>query len=219
MIQYKGVVFDINGTLLWDTGLHNQAWDIFLQRYGFSLTDQEKNEIIHGRNNQLIFPVIFHQEMSTKELEGYVSEKEAIYRELCVKKGIDFAPGAVDFIGFLKDNNVLCAVATASGKENVDFYCTHLHLDKLIDKRLIIFNDGSYRSKPDPHIFLAAIQEMGLKSRDVIIFEDSQAGIIAASRANPGKVIIVNSTGGNYDSFGFETITSFDQVNRNIFET
>ena len=99
-MKYRGVIFDFNGTLLWDTGLHNRAWDIFLLRHHLSLTDKQKNEKIHGRNNELIFQDIFERNMSSAEIAGFVSEKESIYRELCLADGIDFAPGAVDFMRF-----------------------------------------------------------------------------------------------------------------------
>lgn len=38
----KGVIFDFNGTLFFDTHLHNRAWDIFLDRYSLMLQDVEK---------------------------------------------------------------------------------------------------------------------------------------------------------------------------------
>jgi beta-phosphoglucomutase len=216
-MSFCGAVFDFNGTLLWDTGLHNQAWDIFLQKHQLSLTDKQKNEKIHGLNNEVIFPAIFKRELSTREIDRFVSEKEFIYRELCLENGIDFAPGAVDLIKFLNLKRIAVAIATASGKENVDFYIRHLRLDELVDRRLIIYNDGRFRSKPDPDIFLTTIKLMGLNSDEVVIFEDSLAGIEAAARAKPGKVIIVNSTNGNYSHFDYDVITSFNQVDRDIF--
>lgn len=46
-MKIKGVIFDFNGTLFWDTTLHNKAWDIFLERHSFELSDNEKNEKKH----------------------------------------------------------------------------------------------------------------------------------------------------------------------------
>jgi beta-phosphoglucomutase-like phosphatase (HAD superfamily) len=217
MRKFRGVVFDLNGTLIWDTRLHNQAWDTFLARHNLVLSDHQKNEKIHGRNNELIFPAIFERELSAAEIAHYISEKEAIYRDLCIRGGIGFAPGAVDFIRFLKGVQVPVAIATASGRENVDFYNRYVGLGNLVDERLIVYNDGSYRSKPDPHIFLEAIKRLHLDSRQIIIFEDSLAGIEAARRANAGSIIIVNSNQENYTQFGYRVITSFDQVDRNFF--
>jgi len=81
----------------------------------------------------------------------------------------------------------------------------------------VIYNNNRIRSKPDPEIFEIAIRVLGLKCEDVVIFEDSVAGITAAERAKPARVIIVNSTGNDYSNFGFEVITDFTQVDRDIF--
>ena len=217
MRKFNGVVFDLNGTLLWDTRLHNQAWDTFLARHKLALTDHEKDIKIHGLNNELIFPAIFNRQLSAAEIANYITEKEAIYRELFVKSGIDFAPGAIDLIHFLRKIRVSVAIATASGRENVDFYIRHLRLDELVDPQFIVFNDGSYKSKPDPDIFLAAIHRLKLESNQVVIFEDSIAGIEAARRANAGKIFIVSSNREDHPTSDDEVITSFDQVNRDIF--
>lgn len=216
-MTYKGVIFDFNGTLLWDTGLHNQAWDIFLERYHMPLSDQQKNEIIHGKNNHLIFETLFSRKMTLEESGKYINEKERIYRDLCVESGIGFAPGALEFIDFLKKHNIKCAIATASGKENIDFYIDHFKLGSVIDVKNITYDNNMIRSKPDPEIFEIAIRKLGLKSQEVIIFEDSLAGITSALRSKAGKVFIVNSMNGKFDQFDLDIITDFNQVNRELF--
>jgi len=32
-MKYKYVIFDFNGTLYWDTHLHNEAWNRFLEKH------------------------------------------------------------------------------------------------------------------------------------------------------------------------------------------
>jgi beta-phosphoglucomutase-like phosphatase (HAD superfamily) len=216
-VKLKGVIFDFNGTLLWDTSLHNHAWDIFLERYHLTLTDEEKDRRIHGKNNELIFPDIFGRQMNIDEINHFIEEKESIYRDLCVEKKITFAPGAVEFIEFLRSANISYSIATASEIGNVNFYISYLKLDRLIDPSFILFNDGSYKSKPDPDMFLAAIRTIGVSASESLIFEDSYAGIKAAQAAKPGKVIIVNSMNRDYSDFREEIITNYNQVNRNDF--
>lgn len=214
---YKGVIFDFNGTLLWDTAMHNKAWDMFLDRHAVLLTDVEKNEIIHGRNNEDIFPDLFGRPMSAEEIAQYIHEKEAIYRELFVADPLDFAPGAVEFIRFLNERGAGVAIATASGWENVDFYLSYLKLGKLVKEQHIIYNNGRLKSKPHPEIFEKALASLGLKGQEAVIFEDSIAGIRAAENAGAGKVVIVNSANGDYSTYSHQVITSFDQVDRHLF--
>jgi beta-phosphoglucomutase len=216
-MKLKGVVFDFNGTLLWDTALHNKAWNIFLQRYNLKMTDEEKNKRIHGRNNELIFQDIFNKDLTPQEILNFIEEKESIYRDICRQVRIDLAPGARDFIAFLKKNGISFAIATASEIGNVNFYIEFLNLDKLIDPKYILYNDGSYKSKPDPDMFLSAIHVLNLEPDEAVIFEDSNAGIEAALAAKPGKVIIVNSTQRDYSRFDADVISHFSQVSHSLF--
>ena len=59
LMKYNAVVFDLNGTLIWDTALHNRIWDDFLERHSIFLSDEEKNRKIHGKPNQDILKALF----------------------------------------------------------------------------------------------------------------------------------------------------------------
>jgi beta-phosphoglucomutase len=215
--KYSGVVFDFNGTIFWDTKLHNQAWDIFLPKHNLNLTDEEKTKYLHGKTNKEIFSILFDKELNEDELQNYILEKETIYQELCQKSGLDFAPGAIDFINFLKANKVEYAIATSSGKENIDFYLSYLHLEKWFTLNHIVYNNGKMKSKPDPEIFITAINRLGKNPDEIVIFEDSYAGIEAAEKAGAGKIIIVNSNGDDYNKYGYDIISGFEQVDKSIF--
>ena len=78
----KGVVFDFNGTLFWDTKLHNEAWDIFLEKSGIRLTDREKVEKIHGKNNKDIISSLFPGQLAREEISELSIEKERNYQKI-----------------------------------------------------------------------------------------------------------------------------------------
>ena len=101
----KAVIFDFNGTLVYDTHLHDEAWDIFLKRYEMNLSEAEKSEKIHGKNNAQIFRGFFDPNLSPEMVEHYTIEKESIYQTLYRKEGIELAPGATDFLSYLKRPN------------------------------------------------------------------------------------------------------------------
>ena len=214
---YKGVVFDFNGTLFWDTGFHDQAWDTFLHRYGLSLTDNEKHETLHGKNNKDILETLFGRQLPYDEITRFVIEKEAIYQQICLQQKMELAPGAVDFLNFLMSNNIQHTIATASGIENVDFYFEHLGLSNWFNRSEVVFNNGSIKGKPDPEIFLTAMRAMNLDPRDAVIFEDSVTGITAAENSHAGKIIIVNSAGADYSRWNHTIIQNFSDVDRSIF--
>lgn len=216
-MKIKGVVFDFNGTLFWDTKLHNQAWDLFLAKNGIVLTNEEKNKKIHGKNNKDILTNIFFKPLSKSEIKQLTIEKENIYQKLCLQTNMELAPGAKEFLIFLRSSNIPYTIATASGIENVDFYFRHLALNDFFDRSKIVFNDGQIPSKPNPQIFQKAIKILEIQNDETLIFEDSIAGIMAAENANAGTIIIVDSNNDDYNKWDHQKIKNFNEVDRTMF--
>jgi len=217
--MFKGAVFDFNGTLFWDTHLHNEAWDIFLLRHEIYLSDEEKLKVLHGKNNELIIEELFGNKLTPGEARELYLEKENIYQKMCIDRNMDLAPGVISLLDFLKTLRFPMTIATASGIENVEFYFEYLDLEKWFRRVSVSYNDGATKSKPDPEIFIKAINKLGISPEKTVIFEDSVAGIKAAESSGAGKVIIVSSTAFDYSSFPHEVITDFDHVDRRIFNS
>lgn len=214
---YTAVIFDFNGTLLWDTPYHDQAWDVFLHKHGIKLSVAEKAQKIHGKPNRDIFKSLFESDLSEAEIHEMTQEKEKLYRDICQRLELNLAPGADDFIGFLNSNKIPFAIATSSGWENVSFYIEKMKLEKWIPLENIIFDNGSFRGKPHPDIFLKAMEKLQQAPENVVIFEDSPTGLKAAENAKAGKIIIVDSAEGDYDNFSHEKINHFNQVDKKLF--
>lgn len=216
---FSGVVFDFNGTLFWDTKLHNKAWDIFLTRHKLYLSDEDKFLKMHGKNNKDLLIEFFGQSISDVRIQEYIMEKEGLYQELCLQTDMQLAPGAIDFLNFLKDNKIPFTIATASGKENVDFYFQHLPLSDWFNYDKVIYNNGEIKGKPDPQIYHLAMQAIGKQPADVIVFEDAVAGLQSARNADAGKIIVVDSNDDDYTDWQqYQIIKNFDEVDRSQFK-
>lgn len=216
---YSGVVFDFNGTLFWDTKLHNRAWDIFLTRHNLYLSDEDKFAKMHGKNNKDLFLSFFGKDLTDAEIKAYTLEKELLYQQLCLQTDMALAPGLTDFLSFLKDNSIPYAIATASGKENLDFYFEHLDVARWFDYDKVIYNNGLIKGKPDPQIYLLAMKEIGRNPQEVVVFEDAIAGLQSAKNAGAGKIIAVDSNDDDYSEWSdCQIIKSFDEVDRQIFK-
>jgi len=213
----KGIVFDFNGTLFWDTKYHNTAWNTFLDQHGIALSDVEKHNKLHGKNNKNILQNVFSEQLTERMITNYINEKESIYRDICVQMGMELAPGAVKFIEFLCVRDIPYTIATASGYDNVCFFFDMLKLGDYFSFSRVVYDDGSFPGKPNPKMFQKAIGLLNIYEYEALIFEDSIAGIHAAENAKVGKIIIVNSNDENYDQFDYQKITNFSEVDLKIF--
>ncbi|MFP4363792.1 MAG: HAD family hydrolase [Spirochaetia bacterium] len=186
-------IFDFNGTLFPDTAYHNKAWDRFLLNHGIVLSDSEKDTKIHGKSNSEILRSIFRKNLNKSEIEEMIHQKESIYQKICLEKGMELAPGAWEFLDFLVHNRTALTIATASGRENVEFFFKHLPLENWFDPDLVVFDDGNTRSKPYPDKFLKAMDLLGAVPENTAIAEDSESGIKAALAAEAGLIYRVTT--------------------------
>ena len=77
-----------------------------------------------GRTNEDIIAYLIGKRPAPELVEKLAKEKESVYRDMCRKdyQNTILAPGAIDFLNYLKENNIPRTIATMSEKDNVDFY-------------------------------------------------------------------------------------------------
>ncbi len=222
--MYKGVIFDFNGTLFFDSEKHLEAWREFSKRVrSYPFTDDEMREHMFGRTNKEIITYLLGKTPEPELVESLGKEKEAVYRDMCREdyKNTHLAPGAEKFLDFLKENNIPRAIATMSEIDNVNFYIEQFKLEKWFDSDKIVYADGLIESKPSPDIYLKAAQRLGLKPEECAVFEDALSGIESAKRAGAGKIIAIASMEdiSLYEKIPAvsQIIRNFDEIDRNIF--
>lgn len=193
----KGIIFDFNGTLFLDSPLHEEAWiDMALKLRSKPLTAEEFYLNLQGRTNSQIINYLLGREASADELEAISEEKEALYRERCTAPGglFDLAPGVEVFLNKLKPLQIPFTIATGSYQRNVEFYFSHLKLERWFSFNQVVFDNGTFPGKPAPDIFLKASSIIGVEPKNSLVFEDSYAGIRSALAAGIGRIITVEAS-------------------------
>ncbi len=189
-MKYKGIIFDFNGVLLWDSHLHEKAWGDFSENLrGDSLSSEEIFGNVHGRTNKSVLEYILNRAISSHELSTLSRQKESLYQKLCLMNPDEFqlSPGAIDLLNFLVNNAIPHTIATASDENNLKFFIKHLKLDTWFNPSEIVHDDGSFSGKLD--MFLKAAKNLKLVPEQCIVIEDSKSGICAAHKAKIGKII------------------------------
>lgn len=192
----QGIIFDFNGTLYWDSQLHYDAWREFSKILrGEEFTDEEMRDKMFGHTNEDIIEYAIGRKPTKEMVQKYAYEKESLYRKRCLLDPENFklAPGAVEFLNFLKENNIPRTIATMSEWDNVEFYIKEFHLENWFDIDKIVFSDGTIPGKPAPDIFMIAAEKIGLNPKDCVVVEDAIAGIRSAQGAGIGKIIAIAS--------------------------
>ena len=219
----KGIIFDFNGTLFWDSQLHYDAWRIFSKKLrGYPFTDDEMRKYMFGRTNKDIITYCTGKIPSDETVEKLANEKESLYREQCLKDKEHFklASGAVEFLDWLVENDIPRTIATMSEWQNVEFYIREFQLERWFDLDKIVYSNGKIKGKPDPEIYQIACEKLNLSPKDCIVIEDAISGLESAHSADIGKIIAIASLEPKelYQQFDYidQIIFGFDEIDKSM---
>lgn len=210
-MKFKGLIFDFNGVLWWDTHLQEFAWKQFSEQIrGMPLSPEEITTHLHGRNNQHTLEYLTGNPIIGSDLDRLTQQKENIYRQLCLKQAGAFklSPGAIELLDYLVTQHIEHTIATASEKTNLNFFVKHLSLEKWFDLRKIVYDDGLRSGKPAPDIYLEAANQLGLRPAQCIVVEDSHSGIEAACAAGIGHIVALGPTNTHLQLSGLDGVSS-----------
>jgi beta-phosphoglucomutase len=172
----RGAIFDLDGTLVSTLELHTKAWDDFFKRYQVTLTKDELKEHSGLKNVVFIQKILTRRNINNLDAQKLAEEKDEFVIELFTINPPEVFPGAEDLLRLLRSNGIKLALATSATLKSAS----------LLGKKLIqyfdvkIFAEDVAIGKPDPQVFLKAVERLGFKSSECIVFEDAKSGVEAA---------------------------------------
>lgn len=211
----KGVILDFNGTLFFDSKFHELAWKMVSKEIrGYEMSDDELVNHMHGKNNENVIKYL-KSDIDDITNKQYSLRKEEIYRKMCLEHPDDFhlASGVISFFEYLNKKNIPFTIASASIKENIDFFVKSFNLAKWMDVNKIVYDNGEYPDKVSMFKHAAAL--LNTTCDNCLIVEDSVSGIKFAKEANAKYIVAVNSDHNidKYRQFDYlaKIINNFDE--------
>jgi beta-phosphoglucomutase len=179
-LRARGVIFDLDGTLVDNMALHAEAFSIFVARHGLPPLTREDRARFDGKRNRDIFPDVFGRALEEDFLQACIHEKESLYRHLSRGRLRPLA-GLLPLLDALFASGIPVGIATSAPASNVTHSLAELHLAQRLTR--IVRSDEVAQGKPAPDVFLATARLIGVAPEQCLAFEDAPMGLIAARRA------------------------------------
>jgi beta-phosphoglucomutase len=176
----RGVLWDLDGTLIDSAGLHWIAWHDTLASEG-RLVQPGDFASTFGKRNDEILRELFGTAIAAEWIERVSEAKEQAYRHLLRERGLEPLPGAFEWLARLREAGWKQALASSAPRPNIDAVFHALGLERFLDA--VVSADEVGRGKPDPAIFLEAARRLRLEPERCVVVEDAPAGLEAARRA------------------------------------
>ena len=181
-VKIKGLIFDLDGVLVFTDKFHYQAWKTMTDELGVYF-DETINHRLRGVSRMDSLEIILERyegpDLSLREKEKLAEKKNEIYRTLLESMTPDDVTKEVrDTLTKLREKGYKLAIGSSS--KNAKFILEKVELKDAFDA----ISDGNNitKSKPDPEVFLKAAEYLGLPPKECIVVEDAEAGIEAAKK-------------------------------------
>ena len=188
----KGIIFDMDGTIVDSLPYHYKAWKIFFKENKVENFSKKLKDYKGGGTLDLM-TAVYGDKYSRKELKIMTDDKEIIFREI-YKNNVVPILGFMDMFELIKSKNILVGLASNAIRKNVKMILSELKIYEKFDS--IICGDEVRKGKPDPEMFDETVDRFNLKKEECLIFEDSVEGVSAAVNSRVDVVGITSSTSG-----------------------
>ena len=188
----KAIIFDFDGLILDTETPELLTWQAVYREYGQELTAQMWGQIVGGAAASNFEPAshlsaLTGDHLDTDALRARVRKEslERIHRQSPL-------PGVRELIDDARSQGLKLAVASSSPHDWVDGHLTRLDLFPFFD--VIKAREDVLQTKPEPDLFLAALDALDVERDQAVVFEDSPNGVKAAKRAGLFVVAVPNPT-------------------------
>ncbi|MDB0003131.1 HAD family phosphatase [Alphaproteobacteria bacterium] len=185
----KNIIFDFDGVLVDSEILIAKAFAKYIQNFGQEVDEKEFASYAGKKTVQVID--ILSKKYSIKDQEKFFTDIMDIASNI-YKKELTTVKGAYDFVSNIKLNMF---IGSNSMKERIIDGLQRVKLDKYFQPKQVYSFDQVDNPKPDPDVYLKAIQDNNLIKTETIIIEDSAVGVMAGVAAD---VKVIGLTAGGH---------------------
>ena len=188
----KALIFDFDGLVLDTETPEYLAWQNIYQEHGFELSTEKWGSIIGGSGISCFEP---SEELSLLTQGRLDSESLRLRHRSECHSAIacqSILPGVLDYIHEAKRLGLKLAIASSSPHSWVDAHTERLGIFHYFDVVICKDDVGAGRTKPNPDLFLLALDQLQVQKNEAVVFEDSPNGVKAANRAGVFVVAVPN---------------------------
>ena len=188
----RALIFDLDGTLIDTVYAHVFAWQRALAEAEMPIDGWRIHRRI-GMSGGLFARAVAREvgrELTTDETEAIQRRHGEIFRELLPNRRP--LPGAAELLAELRRRGVTHGIATSGRRPEIDASLAALGVG---EDTVVIDRGDVARAKPEPDLFLACQEALGVEADDCYVVGDAVWDLLAARRA---RMLCIGLLSGGY---------------------
>jgi len=202
MTKIKAVLFDLDGVLIDATEWHYEALNKALSLFGYEIDRDSHVSQFNGLPTKKKLEMLSNQKGLPQSLHDFINKMKQKYTGEIIFNKCRPSFEKQLMLSKLKSKGHKVAVCSNSIRSSIGLMLEKSGLMPFID--FYIGNDEGLTPKPDPAVYLEAMNRLNLKPEEVVIVEDAPQGI-AAAKASGANVCEVSG----FNEVDYSRITNF----------
>ena len=208
----KALIFDFDGLILDTETPEVLVWQSIYEEHGFELPVHEWEKTVGGYGISKFDAAEHLSLLSLGQLDSislrsrYRKEADKIIHASPV------LPGVISMIEQAKENGLKLAIGSSSPHSWVDTHAKRLEIFHHFDHVICSDDVAPGRTKPNPDIYLKALEQLNVEKDAAVVFEDSLNGVLASRRAGIFVVAVPNPLTAKMGVTGDITVSSLAEL-------
>ena len=168
----RGIIFDIDGTLV-DTNLaHVEAWRRAFQRLGYDVpTEQIVPQI--GKGGDLLVPAVLSEDAEKRHGDALRKAQKEEFLTIAAQERFRVFPSVPELFEALRKRKIRTALATSSDKKHLKATCDSAGIDLPSLADVLVTKDQAEASKPEPDLVIVAWEKLALPPTECAMVGDT----------------------------------------------
>ncbi|MBL8101613.1 MAG: HAD family phosphatase [Anaerolineales bacterium] len=208
----KALIFDFDGLILDTETPEVLVWQSIYREHGFELPVHEWEKTIGGYGISNFDAAEHLSQLSQGRLDAATMRIRYRRESDLLIHASEVMPGVVTIIEQARSQGVTVAIGSSSPHSWVDAHVKRLGIFHYF-KHIICQDDvAPGRTKPNPDIYLKALEMLRVQNTEAVVFEDSLNGVEAARRAGIFAVAVPNPLTAKMGVTGDLTVSSLAEL-------
>lgn len=172
----KLIVSDFDGTLVDTFRANLEAYRVAFNEFGYELTEQQYRKRFGLRFDAFMESMGISDDVVKEKIK---ETKSLVYPNYFSLLRVNNT--LLSLIRSFKDSGGKTALASTARRKNLRNILTYIAASDVFDQ--ILAGEDVAAGKPDPEIYIKAMERFGVAAGETLVFEDSEAGFKAAGNA------------------------------------
>ena len=196
--KIKAVIFDMDGVLIDAKDWHYEALNKALEFFGLAISRYDHLTTYDGFPTRKKLEMLSIEKSLPRGLHSFIAKMKQQYTVEAIQTRCK--PNFVHqyALSRLKKEGYQMAVCSNSIRQTITLMLEKAELIKYIE--FFISNEEVKNFKPDPEMYITAMNKLGLKPQECLIVEDNRQGLKAAKESKAHVLEVKDTVDANYEN-------------------